>query len=114
MTSPTVGRIPAEMTPATELVEVEPAETVKEHVSTLLSNVAILAMVVGLTWGLWSHLGPWALCAGGFALAVLVSVTDFARRPQLLPEAEPAPPPKGPPGPTSAGNLHTKGPGAES
>lgn len=92
----------------------EGPDLAKEQVSTFLSTVALVMVTAGVTVGLWSHAGPWALCAGGVTLAVLVSFADYLRRPRPLPEVDPDPePPKGPPGPTSPGNLHTKGPGAE-
>lgn len=90
----------------------------KERVSTMLSTVAVLAITVGVTWGLWAHIGPWALCAGGLVLALMVQLADNARRASSggadgLRAQSTAPNEPGPPGPTSPGNLHTKGPGAQ-
>jgi len=118
------GSMPGQLEPArpsealrlpVEVPDDRDPERTKEHVSTVLSTVAILAIVVGLTWGLWPHIGPWSLCAGGVALAVLVTIADSARKPDALPAVEPDPEPVTKPlvpGPTDAGNLHAKGPGA--
>lgn len=88
-------------------------ELTKEHISTVLSTVAILAIVVGLTWGLWPRLGPWSLMIGGGLLAVLVVLSDTARRPIAAADPGPAGPAKPTvPGPSDPGNMHAKGPGS--
>ena len=92
----------------------EVAATMKERISTLLSTVAMLAMAGGVGWGLWPHLGPWAVAIAGLLLALMVSFADHARKTPDVDEAEPPPKPSKPvpPGPTDPGNLHTKGPGS--
>jgi hypothetical protein len=84
----------------------------KERASTLLSVGAILMITVGLAWGLWPELGPWSLCVGGAALALMVAISDEMRAPK--PAEAPPPEPADPtvPGPSDPGNLHAKGPGA--
>jgi hypothetical protein len=88
-------------------------DMLKERISTALSTVAVLMLTAGLTWGLWPETGPWALSWGGALLAFLVTAMDRARRP-VIPEhpikAQSTAPPKPLPGPTDAGNLHTRGP----
>lgn len=115
----TVSAPPAADTQDIVDFEVELTGDPKEHVSTLLSTVAMIGFTVGLTWGLWPHIGPWALCAGAFALALMVSYADWRRGAEPAaaenPDGYRRQPPGRPavPGPSSSGNLHAKGPGAD-
>lgn len=97
----------------TELVLDGPAERVKEHVGTALSTAAMLAVSGGVGWGLFAVLGPWAVAIGGAVLGVLVMISDAARAPKPLPEAEPDRRPVALPGPTDPGNVHANGPGVK-
>ena len=92
----------------------ERAESLKEVVSTLLSAVAMLAMATGATWAAWEPFGPIALTVGGVLLTLLLAISDAARRPK--PETiETTRASKAPvPGPTDAGRMHARGPGARS
>ncbi len=88
------------------------AEGLKDTISTLLSAAAILTMAVGVTWGVWPWLGPFALCSGALWVAVALAYSDAARQPKpvKLPRRTGA---AIAPGPSSPGNLHAKGPGAK-
>jgi hypothetical protein len=88
------------------------AEALKERLSTWLSTVAIGLFVTGLVLGCWPHWGAWSLCVGGATLGISVAYADAARAPKPV-KLPPTPDKPSPPGPTSAGNLHTKGPGAQ-
>jgi hypothetical protein len=110
--APTQPDLPPDPRVWVEADDDHPAELVKEHASTLLSNVAVVAVAVGVGWGLWPHVGPWALCAAGLTLAALIGVADWLRRPRPLPEAPGEAQPQ-PPGPSDPGRLHTRGPGAK-
>jgi hypothetical protein len=98
----------------------------KERISTWLSAVAMLAISTGLVLGLWFEAGwgPWSLCVGGLVLAMMISYADHSRKVTSQPEPDPGQiepgghpgrmrPTRRAPGPTSPGNIHTKGPGAE-
>jgi hypothetical protein len=109
--SPEEMRIAAEAAAAMDVADDPGPDATKEQVSTFLSTVAMLAITIGVTWGLWPTWGPFAMCVGGVVLAALVSLSDLARRPEpAMPK--PALPKPSPPGPSDPGNLHTKGPGA--
>jgi hypothetical protein len=92
--------------------EVAGVDALKERLSTLLSVVALLAIAGGTGWGLWEHIGPWSLVAAGFLMACMVGYTDYARRPPESETVTPQPKRVPLPGPSHAGNLHVKGPGA--
>jgi len=99
----------------TERIEPETdlkAEGLKETISTILSAAAILAMAVGITWGVWPWLGPFALCSGAVWVALALAYSDASRQPKpvTLPRRSGV---AVAPGPKSPGNLHTKGPGAK-
>lgn len=118
MTRPVARTVDADARPDAGVVIVEPepierVELLKEHVSTWLSVVAMLAMSGGVGWGLWARFGPYALFFGGALLATFVMISDAGRRPKPLHVAAPERKAEVP-GPSSAGNLHAKGPGGKS
>ncbi len=114
MTRPSLPPDPFDQ-PAPEPLEavLDGPERVKDHVSTMLSTVSMLAVSGGLGWGLWPHLGPWSIAIAGVLLGILVAGADAARAPKPAPMAPPEPV-KRPtvPGPSDPGRLHAKGPGA--
>lgn len=87
-------------------------DLVKEHASTLLSTLSMLAVVIGLGWGLWPYLGPWSLCIAGVLLGLIVSITDQMRKPPADPPPADAPQKPKLPGPSDPGTLHVGGAGA--
>lgn len=110
---PSTGDLDAIVNGQPEVIapETDPAaEALKERLSTWLSAAAMVMFTVGLTLGLWPYWGPWSLCAGATALGAFLAYSDSARRPDPVKVVKPVKPT--PPGPTSAGRLHTKGPGA--
>lgn len=86
-------------------------DLVKEHTSTFLSTLSMLAVAGGLGWGLWPYLAAWSLCIGGALLGLLVAVADQMRKPSEA-VAAPAVARTAPPGPSDPGNLHVGGVGA--
>lgn len=85
----------------------------KERVGIALDVAWMLAMAIGVTWGLWTYAGPWALTAGGLVLAALTNLAAYLRaradsEPAPLPvDVDPEPAPL--PGPEDAGPLHVSG-----
>lgn len=115
MTRPQARTVAPDLDPGFLTIDPEPepsAEALKDRISTWLSTVALVAMAGGVGWGVWPWLGPFAVAVGGGLLALFVVMADAGRKPVAVTAERPG---RGPvPGPTDAGMMHAKGPGATS
>jgi hypothetical protein len=105
MTEPRNASQELVFTPADDLRD---PELLKETISTFLDVAAMVAISVGVGWGLVTVLGVWGIALGGVVLGVLNLVAGIARQPVPAPEPEPEPVAvRVPlPGPEDAGPLH--------
>jgi hypothetical protein len=85
------------------------SEPLKERLSTWIDVAGVLGVAVGVGWGLFPVVGPYAVAIASVIVIGLNMVAGMLRRPAPLPDAPSAPVLRPLPGPTDAGPLHVAG-----